>query len=196
MSSINIFFYSNSCPGSQVLNGILRNENLLRFFHQICTDNNPDIPSQITRTPTLIIRNVPTPYVAGDAFSWVTKIKQWKITAEMQKMSGAQQKYLQGMSANLNMNINSGQNFMEYSQMEMGGSSDIFAYLQEGAPATPQSFFDCGNLGKESIFTPPTEESKIKEDKQRKLQSKLLEDRKKQDSIFKQNIDAFVKQYK
>ena len=79
MSEINVLFYSNNCEGSKQLIFLMKHEKLDKYFHFICTDNNTKIPHQIKLTPTLIIRNVPTPYVAGEAFAWLSKIKQWKI---------------------------------------------------------------------------------------------------------------------
>src|SRR5580704_4177731 len=93
--SANILFFSNACQGSQALLSLMQGENLTKFFHLICTDNNSKIPPQIKVTPTLIIKGIDTPYVAGDAFVWFSKIKQWKIQMMMQKMSNMQKQYLQ-----------------------------------------------------------------------------------------------------
>ncbi len=46
MNNINILFYSNYCEGSKLLISLMDQENLTRFFHKICTDNNNKIPSK------------------------------------------------------------------------------------------------------------------------------------------------------
>src|SRR5277367_1994936 len=128
MSTINIIFFSNNCEGSKLLITLMQAERLTEFFHMICTDDNPKIPSQIKTTPTIIIRGVATPYVAADAFKWFAKVKQWKVNMMMQKMSTEQQKYMQ----NINNNLSYGETgYIGFSKAEMEGMSDIFAYLQE-----------------------------------------------------------------
>ncbi len=208
MSTINILFYSNRCEGSKQLLSMLQTEKLIRFFHLICTDENPKIPPQIKVTPTLIIRGVPTPYVAGDAFAWLAKVKQWKMNMVMQKMSIAQQQYLQNINNNLTPDDS---NLLGFSKAEMNGMSDIFSFFsknitQECQDPFPQSYFMCDNLGKEFIDTKPLEDGtykisdrgkyRINATKQKELCSNLEMERKKQDEMFKQNIDNFVKQYK
>lgn len=207
MSSINILFFSNNCEGSQHLVSMLNSEKLTRFFHLICTDNNPKVPPQIKVTPTLIIRGVPTPYVAGDAFAWLAKVKQWKMNVMMQKMNSAQQQYLQSVNSNLTTNDT---NILGFTEAEMNGMSDMFSFFsknlsQECQDSLPQSFFSYSNLGQENIFTPPLEDGsykisdnskcKINIEKQKEMQSNLETERRKQDELFKQNIDNFRKQY-
>lgn len=199
MSSVNVLFYSNKCDASQYLIALLKSENLLRFFHQICTDNNPKVPLQIKYTPTIIIRNNPTPYVAGDAFIWVSKIKQWKVNIMMQKMTSAQQQYMQAINNNLKTNDS---NILGFSEAEMSGMSDIFAFFskdmtKECQDPFPQSFFTCNNLGNENIFTPPKEEDKFKinDKKHKELYNNLEKERKIQDELFKKNIENFQNEY-
>lgn len=205
MSSINILFFSNNCEGSKQLLSLLQQEKLDRFFHLVCTDNNPRILSQFKVTPTLIIRGIPTPYVASDAFAWLAKIKQWKVWIQMQNINNAQQQYLQSINNNLNMDKT---NLLGFNQAEMNGMSDIFSFFsknikEECQDALPQSYFSCNNIGSENIFTPPLEDgsyklknnSKCKLDpsKQKELCSNLEQARKKQDEMFKENINNFVK---
>lgn len=207
MSTINILFFSNHCEGSKQLLSMLQSEKLARFFHLICTDNNPKIPPQVKVTPTLIIRGVPTPYVAGDAFAWLAKVKQWKTNKLMQNVSTAQQQYLQSINTNLSTNNS---NVLGFTDAEMNGMSDMFSFFsknisQECQDALPQSFFTYNNIGQENIFTPPLEDGsfkindygkyKINSTKQKELQNALEMERKKQDEMFKQQIDNFSKQY-
>lgn len=191
MSNVNILFYSNNCEGSKVLMSLMKNEGLLNFFHLVCTDNNPSVPPQIKLTPTLVIKNLPMPYIASGCFNWLAKIKQWKINTQLQRMSNLQQQYLQKSSDNLNGDSS---NLLGFSQTEMEGMSDIFAYIEE-EHAIPHSYFNCNQLGKEQIFAPPREASKLNATKQSELHNKLNQERRKQDEEFKTNIDNFKKQY-
>lgn len=191
MSSANILFYSNHCECSKHLISSMQNENLIRFFHTICVDNNPKIPPQITKTPTLIIRSIPTPYVAGDAFVWLSRIKQWKVNATMQKVTSAQQQYLQSVNNNLVANDSK---VLGFSQAEMNGMSDIFSFFSQD-DAFPQSYVTCDSMHKETIFTPPLEDGKINVTEQKKKQNQLVLDRKKQDETFKKLVKDFKDQY-
>lgn len=181
MSSINILFYSNKCEGSKQLISMMQDENLLRFFHMICVDNNPKIPKQITVTPTLIIRGIPTPYVAGDAFNWFSKIKQWKINMILKK---SQEKYQDNIEDNV----------LGFNNSEMNVFSDIFSFFSmdvknECQESFPQSYVPFDDIGKETIFTPPNEKSKIDKTKQKLLETELLLKRTNQDDLFKKNIE-------
>ena len=199
MSNINILFYSNNCEGSKHLISVLQTEQLIRFFHLICTDNNPKVPALIKVTPTIIIRGDPRLLIAADAFAWVSKVKQWKINMQMQKMTAAQQQYMQSINGNL---VSNESNLLGFNPSEMAGMSDIFSFFssnmaQECNEALPQSFFTCSNLGQENIFTPPTEDAryKINEAKQKELHNNLQMERNKQDETIKQTINNFRKQY-
>lgn len=201
MSSYNILFYSNNCKLSQEFLVLMKNEKLDKYFYFICIDDNK-IP-QIKYTPTLIIKGIHTPYVAGDAFVWLSKIKQWKINMTLQKLSSAQQEYLKTINNNLMINANNN-NIISFSKNEMEGMTDLFAYIQEDS-AIPHSYFDYNDIGKEYILTPPLENGqyKINSDnkyrldilKSQELKSKLEMERKKQDEIFKNHIDNFKEQY-
>ena len=208
MNSINILFYSNYCEGSKQLLAMFNTEKLTRFFHLICTDNNPKVPQHITITPTIIISDVPIPYVASDAFAWLAKVKQWKMTSMMQNMNTAQQQYLQNINNNLVPTEKT--SILGFSSAEMNGMSDIFSFFsknvaQECQDSLPQSYFTCSNMGQEYIFTPPLEDGsyKVKDNgkykvpmaKQKEMQNKLEEERNKQDKLFIQNIANFRKQY-
>jgi hypothetical protein len=204
MSLFNILFYSNNCEPSKLLLSMLHSEKMTPFFYMCCTDNNPSVPPQIKVTPTLIIKGMPTPYVASDAFAWLAKIKQWKISVMMQRMSNAQQQYLESINNNLKSNDN---NLLGFSQAEMNGMSDIFSFFsrdikQECQDSLPQSFFLCENIGKEFIDTKPLEDGtykitdnnkiKISKEKQKEMVGKLEMQREQQDELFKQNINNFM----
>ena len=200
MNTINVIYFSNMCEGSKTLIAMLQMENLARFFHMVCIDGNPRIPAQITVTPTLIIRGCDSPYIAGNAFAWLARVKEWKNKVELQKMNLAQQQHLRSINGNLladNLDVRG------FSSAEMGGMSDIFSFFsknmaQECNEAFPQSFYVCDNLGKDQIFTPPLEggSHSVKKDTKSKLtaeQQKLLvkereTSRKQYDSQLKEGL--------
>lgn len=200
LNILNVLFYSNKCESSKHLISLMQSENLLKFFHLVCVDTQK-VPEQIKVTPTLIIRGIPTPYVGSDAFVWFSKVKQWKINMLMQKMTNAQQQYLQKIGNNLDNNNNN--NILGFSKVEMENISDIFAYLTSDS-AAPQSYFDYQNIGQECIFTPPLENGqykvtsdvkcKINASKHRELCFNLELERKKQDELLKRSIEEFKKQ--
>ena len=202
MSQYNIIYYSNFCEQSKCLMALMNTEKLLQFFHSICTDSNSKIPLGITKTPTIIISKMPVPYVAGDCFAWLAKIKQYKIQVMYQRASAAQLQYMQTMGQNVGM---ANDKLLGFSDSEMAGMSDIFAFLQNDN-AMPKSYVTNDMLGKDSIFTPPLEDGsyktsdhgkyKMSESEQKLKRDKLLTDRKKQDDLFKKQTDEFIKGYK
>lgn len=189
MSNRNVLIFSNACDASKQLIVLLQNENLIKYFYLHCIDTQ-GVPQGITVTPTIIIGNIPTPFVANDAFVWFSKIKQWKLNMMMQRVSNAQQQYLQ----TINKNLITDNNLLGFSRAEMEGMSDLFSYIKEDS-ALPQSYFTYGNLGQENIFTPPVEQNKLDSNRQKDLFNKLKSDRKKQDDMFRENINNFVKSY-
>jgi hypothetical protein len=193
MSQINILFYSNHCEASQHLLALMNAEKLTKFFHLFCTDNNPNTPPQIKLTPTLLIKNVPTPYVAADAFAWLSKVKQWKNIVQMRQMSTAHQQYFQNMDSNL---TGSDLKLADFNPAEIQGMSDIFAWIEKDS-AMPHTFFNYDNLGQETIFTPPKEEGrfKINAARQKEMHEKMLQERQKQDNMFKKVNEEFRKKY-
>lgn len=208
--SVNILFYSNNCDSSRTLISLMQKENLMRFFYTMCTDNNPCVPVQISVTPTIIIKGVPTPYVASDAFTWLAKIKQWKLSVIRNNVALAQQKYLQQMSNNLGGASNGEDPLMGFSQTEMNGLSDIFSFFsgdisKESDGALPQSYVLYDNIGKELINTLPLEDGtyKIKKDgrhkpsatKQKELCAKLQKERANQDEMYRGAMTKFKDQY-
>lgn len=202
MSQYNVLYFSNFCDQSKCLMALMQTEGLLNFFHLVCTDSNNKIPSLITKTPTIILSTIPTPYVAGDCFAWLAKIKQYKIQVMYQRASQAQMQHMQAMGQNIGM---TNDKLLGFSDAEMAGMSDIFAFLQNDN-AMPKSFITNDMIGKDSIFTPPLEDGsykasvsgkyKMSESEQKIKQEKLKADRKKQDDMFKKQTDEFIKNYK
>ena len=76
MNDAQILFYSNKCKYCRDLIKILSNESLIPKT-LICTDNNLNLPKDITQTPTLIVSNINEPLVGKKAFEWVKTKKQF-----------------------------------------------------------------------------------------------------------------------
>ena len=189
------------CDASKLLISLMKSENIIMFFYTVCVDGNKNIPPIIKSTPTILIKGISTPYVGSDAFTWLSKVKQWKINVIMQKASAAQHQHMQTINNNLTASTTS---LLGFSNAEMNGMSDIFAYLQNDN-AMPHTYVDCKDLGTETIFTPPLEDGgfKVQDGGKYKLGmaghkaqcKKLISDRNKQDITIKQSIDSFVKKY-
>lgn len=185
MSNTNILFYSNKCEGSQTLLSMMKSENLIKYFLQVCTDNNKNLPALINNTPTLIIKGIPTPYVGGDAFVWLSQVKQWKLKCQVQKIANMQNQTL------TTANLTGGQttNLLGFSDSEMSGISDLFGYLEDGKEM-PHSYVNYNQIGQDNILTPSNENpnDKITITKHKELNRNLETLRKQQDDIFKKSV--------
>ena len=205
---MNVLFYSNRCEASKHLISLMQTEKLIKYFHLVCTDNTK-VPANITVTPTIIIKGIPIPYVAVDAFAWFAKIKQWKLNVDLQRINNEQQKYLQNINNNL-MTTTPQPNLFGFNQAELTAVSDMFSHYtkdleHDNTEALPQSYFPCTMVGKDTINTVPLEDGtfkvkstatyKISKEKAKELQKNLEAERKKQDAQFSQAINQFRKQY-
>lgn len=211
MSKLNILFYSNNCDASKFLLTAMQKENILRFFHLICTDNNPLVPRQIDRTPTLLIHGNSIPYIGGDAFKWLAKIKEWRIIKQRQHINYMQQQYIKNMNNNLTFN-KTDQDLLGFNKAEMDSLSDMFSFFEENInneiqDALPQSYVNFADSDKIQIFTPPLEDGtyeisknrqhlyKITKDQQDKMANMIENNRKQEDMYFKNMLDNFKNQY-
>lgn len=75
----NLFFYSNYCKYSLLLIKIIENENMDSNFKYISIDDNPSIPSQIHKVPTLVVHNSDVPLEGKHAFDWI------RVTSKLYK---------------------------------------------------------------------------------------------------------------
>jgi len=187
---MNIFFYSNKSDSCKAFISLMQGENLLRFFNPICVDGNKDIPAGI-RVPAIMIKGMPRAFMNEEAFAWFSRIKQWRINTQMQKMTQDQQKYLK----NINQNLVSEDNTLGFCPGEMEGLSDMFSYLQEGDIAVPHTYYNCDQLGQGDICVKRIKDDKMSIDKTSKITKEMESERKKQDELFKVNIENFRKQY-
>lgn len=192
--SANLLFFSNKCEGSQVLINMMKSEGVLKYFTEICTDNNPHVPREITGTPTLFIKGISEPYVAADAFIWFSKIKQARIQNQMQTMANSQRQYMQNNLSNCLPNKDTV--LLGFNKHEMEGISDSFAFVSDNATAVPHSQLSYDNIPNHRILENRygNEEIKLSEKELIKYSGQILSDRQKQDHIFKNQIDSFMKQ--
>lgn len=173
MSTINVLFYSNRCQGSKHLIALLDAENLTNYFHLICTDNNPKIPAAIKVTPTLIVRGINTPYVANDAFVWLTKMKQWKankISLAAHHPSSLPKKEIKIPNETTSVEA--------FSEIEMNRRSDLFSFFSKNIKTEcknplPQAFFPITAMGKETFPIPKQSSNRSLVDNQPIVRSNL-----------------------
>lgn len=200
MATANVLFYSNRCEGSRVLYTMMQNENLVRFFAMINTDDGK-APREITVTPTIILKGNPMLYKAGDAFNWLARVKQWKLNEEMNDMDKKQREYLSQMGHNLTVQKNQ---YLGFNEAEMSSMSDIFSFFSKSVEddineALPQSYQQVNTLCKDSIFAPPLENgsydvgetNKMKEEEQRMLVNKMISERQTYEKQIKQAVKQF-----
>ena len=204
MSLINALYWSKKCQASALLMEMMRNEeNVIKYFHLICTEDNPHtIPPQIKVTPTLIIKGINIPYVGGDAFAWLSKVKQWRNSLKIQQMGMEQQKYMDGINKNLD---NDCYKVIGFSQAEMNSISDMFSYYskdieKEIQKPMQQYFVHPEKINQIEIFTPPLENgeytisNKVKMSQKEHMERvKNIESKRKDDhSTMKKQMDAFL----
>jgi hypothetical protein len=180
----------------------MQNEGIIGYFHLICTDGNPNIPTHIKMTPTILIKGIPTPYSGKDTFVWLSKVKQWKMNMMLRNVSSQQKQYISGINSNLVLDNNP--NLLGFSASEMEGMSDMFSYWvnnwgdtnENNESTMPHAFVTCDQLGNDNIFCVPHEKKHILHAEDHIIQQKkLLIDRRKQDAELKGAIDNFRKQY-
>lgn len=178
---------------------MMQSENLLRFFHLVCTDTTKP-PDVIKLTPTIVLKGNPTFYVAGDAFGWLARVKQWKVSMLMEQLDKEQREHLAKVDGNLKIDQN---NYLGFSEIEMASMSDIFSFFSKNLNSTdealPQSYQKVDMIGKYNIFAPPLEgtsydASEIKKPSVHMYTSacqRLKQERAEQDQKLKQAIASF-----
>lgn len=168
----NILFYSQRCRTCSDLLMILRNENLLNYFEQICVDDKLDRLPQNMMVPTMLLINVPKPLIVEETFQWVKQMK-----------------FLKQQPANQNRQFTPN-NVIEptkrgpvgYDDEIMSGVSDRFAFTRRDE-ALPHAYFGVNEEDKHIIFTAPNDK-KINKKDQTKLIGNLESKRSEQDNTF------------
>jgi hypothetical protein len=181
---MNILFYSKNCSTSLNLLQLMKNENLIQHFKLICVETHMNnIPKDIKRVPTLIVKDIPKPLECADAFKWIENIKYIRHQ-NINKTNQIKQHIINKKSPH------------GYADLEMGGFSDEFAYLLTES-AQPQSFVGCQE--KNIIFTAP-EQGKLSNNEQNNKIKDIQNIRKTQDDhiekLFHNNIHSVINQNK
>lgn len=185
---VNFLFFSNFDNQCMSFIGMMRSEGLLQYFHTYCVDNK-GYPDGITVVPTLLIRNG-TLRIEGlkDVTSWLISIKQWRQQWLLQQQNS---EYNNLIGNNLGIN----NSIIGFNQLEMDAFSDPFALLQSDN-ALPQTFAEYQKVktdqSKLLIYTPPTEDTKITEEKQRKMIKQTVKERHEFESEMKKNLNSFL----
>lgn len=150
---MNIIFYSRNCESSHNLMMLMKNIGILDKFKIYCVDDNLDaVPPHIKNVPTLITNIKGNTHIMefDEAVKWIQSIRYFKqchIADQQKKM------ILMNMMKQAQMQGPHG-----YSQGEMNGISDTFAYTDIDM-AQPHSFCNYGD--ENAIFTAPEEKNKI-----------------------------------
>lgn len=179
---------------------MMETEKLLRFFHLFCTDNG-NVPPAIKLTPTIVLKGNPTFYVAGDAFSWLARVKQWKISMQMEQLDREQRDHMSRIDGNLRVE---NKQYLGFSDAEMNSMSDIFSFFSKDITkacdeALPQSFQRLDTISEHTIFAPPLEGTTYDVKEIRKPSDhqyisdlkRLQQERKNQDNKIQQAITSF-----
>mgnify|MGYP003988792605 CR=1 FL=1 len=172
----NLLFFSRKCSDSISLIRLLKNENLLMYFRLICVDDKlgtNQIPPEINKVPTMIVKTIKYPPVGKNAFLWTSSMKH----LNKMKVVEQNQKNIYYMMANMGQQTGP----LDCTK-EMIGFSDGYAYTKEDG-SHPHNFVDASQKAQSIIFTAP-EQNKMKKDEQKKRILEMEGQRKKQDSVF------------
>lgn len=182
----NIFFYSASCKYSYNLMKLLSNMNYLNNFKLINTDNNNNLPSQITRTPTLIVAGLPKMLECDEAFKWVNGLIQIKKNQNQSQVLLKNQKNIFLMSELMNINKNNN----DPREADIINFSDLFTFVDNNNVSQNHNFTD-PNKKDNYMFTAP-EMKKISEKEQTKLLLEKVKNRDEQDKYYKEYMKKFI----
>lgn len=159
MSNINVFFFSSNCKYCYNLMKILKNIDLLKNFKLVKTDNNKNLPPQITAVPTLVIAGYSKILVCDEAFKWVNNmINIKKETTEIKTE-------------------------LEYVNNNF---SDLFSFIDNNNNPQSHNFIN-PNDEQNYIFTAP-EIDKLDDKKQMEQVKEKINNRKNQDIYFKKEM--------
>ena len=186
--NMNILFYSKMCHTCITLVKMLETENLLQYFIMICVDDKLNkLPVHIDHVPTMIVKDQNKKLEAEETFEWIRKVKFLRQNYANAKNQIVKNNVLDSMNKN---------KLLGYTSTEMGSQSDIFSYVNEEAPALPQSFFGYDDEKNHTIFTAP-EQDKLTQEEQKQMISLLENKRNSQDSHYmdiskKQQLNTII----
>jgi hypothetical protein len=194
-SNKGLFFFSSVCDMSKHLLGLFESEGLVKYFILVDVYKNPKVPPQITKTPTLVIKNIPTPFVGPEAFDWLARVKQWK----MQTLMTQANQQIMGAAA-----TEKGELF-GFSSAEMNSVSDNFSCFnrdidKEYTEAMPQNYCAVDTFANSSLIwaAPEVDSTKIESETEAKKKSiieqkRIERERAEQDYLIKSRTDAISK---
>lgn len=172
---VNILYYSRVSKLCLDIIKMLDNYNLLNHFMLKCIDDMKQLPTSLTRVPTLIIHGINKPLVANEAITWFNDNRPF---LQKQNSEFNDKKLLYNMTKNM-YDTNGPKGF---SVNELDGVSDAFAYT-ETDQAQPKTFCAYGN-DSDIIVTPP-KDGKINQVIQKKLLNDIQKSIKLQDEEYK-----------
>jgi hypothetical protein len=176
-NNVNILFYSANCKFCYNLMNLLNNLGVLKTFRLIKTDNNPNLPAQITAVPTLIIAGYKKMLVCDEAFKWVNNLILIKQNEQNQNKNNI------NMNAELNNAVSDADNI---AAMERLNFSDLFTFVDNNNLPQNNEFTD-PNKKQNYIFTAP-ELGKMDKETQIKEVNSIIAKRTAQDKYSKELI--------
>lgn len=133
-----ILFYSEKCQTSNKLIIFMKNLNILSSFQMISIEqlqkNNKPIPGSITKVPAICLPELNSILEGRHAFEWIENIRVNIIKMNMTK----------------NMNQ---MGPLGFTNQEMNGVSDNFAYTEGPDMAQPKNFLPYGKDDDYAIYT-------------------------------------------
>jgi hypothetical protein len=160
---------------------LLNNINMLKNFKLINTDNNPNIPAQITAVPTLIVAGCQKMLVCDEAFKWVNNIILINQQNQEQNKNN-----INIASELINNNNNNNSEADKIAAIEKMNFSDLFTFVDNNNLPQNNEFVD-PTKKQNYIFTAP-ELGKIDKQTQIKEVNEAIAKRNAQDKENKEYI--------
>ena len=183
-TNTNIFFYSANCKFCYNLMKLLNNMSILKNFMLIQTDNNPNLPPQITAVPTLVVAGLPKMLVCNEAFKWVNGLMQIKNNQSQVAMKNQKNIFIMSEL----MNKNKGKN--DPYGADKVNFSDLFTFVDNDNVPQTHNFTD-PTKKLSHMFTAPEMKKKMNEKEQLDQVNEKLAKREEQDKYFKEYMKQF-----
>lgn len=183
-NNTNIFFYSANCKFCYNLMKLLNNINILKNFMLIKTDNNPNLPPQITAVPTLIVAGLPKMLVCDEAFKWVNSMIVIKNNQSQATMKNQKNIFIMSELMNHNKNNN------DPSGADKINFSDLYTFVDNDNLPQTHNFID-PSKNMNNIFTAPEIDKKIGAKEQIQQINDKIAKRDEQDKYFKNYMKQF-----
>lgn len=155
-----LLFYSNYCQHSKDFIQQLYKSSFSEKFQKVCVDGNKRIPKEIKTVPTIIVPRYPRALEGEEAFNWLRGMNQANLQQqEQQQPSNANPQ--KGGSSNDGDPTNQSYAMGGVSAFSstMGGYSDNFSFLGDGAQPIEHNFTFLNSNGDMKIKTPSENDS-------------------------------------